>query len=66
MGPAQTAYLRMLSGADAIKPDSRIRTKLREIGFPAPPDDGSLILVAEAAAEDLGTTRLHLDQLLWN
>ncbi len=35
------------------------------LGFLVPKDDPGLILLAEAAAEDLGVQRLYLDQLLW-
>jgi hypothetical protein len=65
MGPGLFAYLRMRSGADALKPDSRLRVRFVDLGFPIPRDDVGLILLAEAAAEDLGVSRLHLDQLLW-
>jgi hypothetical protein len=65
IGPALFAYLRMRSGADALKPDGRLRRKMLGLGFPVPPDDTGLILLAEAAAEDLKVGRLYLDQLLW-
>jgi hypothetical protein len=65
IGVALFAYLRMRSGADAIKPDLRVRRRLNELGFSVPAGDGALLLLAEAAAEELGVTRLALDQVLW-
>lgn len=65
IGPALFAYLRMRSGADAIKPDGRIRSKLAGLGFAVPRDDVGLILLGEGAAQHLGRSRLHVDQLLW-
>jgi hypothetical protein len=66
IGIATFAYLRMRCGADAIKPDVRVRQALGSLLFPL--GDGSdlaLLCVAGAAAEELGVTRLQLDQLLW-
>lgn len=66
IGLATFAYLRMRCGADAIKPDVRVRAVLGSLLFPL--GDGSdlaLLCVASAAAEDLGVSRLQLDQLLW-
>jgi hypothetical protein len=66
IGIATFAYLRMRCGADAIKPDVRVRAALGSLLFPL--GDGSdlaLLCVAGAAAEELGVTRLQLDQLLW-
>ena len=66
IGIATFAYLRMRCGADAIKPDVRVREALGSLLFPL--GDGSdlaLLCVAGAAAEELGVTRLQLDQLLW-
>lgn len=65
IGVALSAYLRMRAGVDAIKPDFRVRKSLEQLGFLAPMDPVALTLLAEAAAEDIGVTRLHLDQLLW-
>lgn len=65
IGPALFAYLRMRSGADAVKPDSRLRSHLVDLGFSLPRDDTALILLAEAAAEEAQLPRLVLDQLLW-
>ena len=66
IGVATFAYLRMRCGADAIKPDVRVRAGLGSLLFPL--GDGSdlaLLCVAGAAAVELGVTRLQLDQLLW-
>jgi hypothetical protein len=66
IGIATFAYLRMRSGADAIKPDVRVNAALGSLLFPL--GDGSdlaVLCVAGAAAEELGVSRLELDQLLW-
>jgi hypothetical protein len=65
IGLALFAYLRMLSGADALKPDSRVLKGLNHLGFEVPNDDHAILIVATAAAADLGVSRLVLDQLLW-
>jgi hypothetical protein len=65
IGVALFAYLRMRSGADAIKPDTRIRSRLTTCRFDVPTEDRAVILLGEAAAEELGVTRFALDQLLW-
>jgi hypothetical protein len=66
IGAALFAYCRMRSGADAIKPDVRVRSRLNQLGFEVPGgDDVALLLIAETAAEDLGVHRLELDQALW-
>jgi len=65
IGLALFAYARMRSGADAIKPDVRVKRGLRSLGFSVPDDEHAVLLVATAAAEDIGMSRLVLDQLLW-
>jgi hypothetical protein len=65
IGLALFAYMRMRSGADAIKPDVRVRKSLGRLGFRIPAGDHALLLVAQAAAREVGLTRLALDQLLW-
>ena len=65
IGPALFAYLRMRSGADALKPDLRVRESLNRLGFGVPNDEHAILIVAHAAAADLGISRLVLDQLLW-
>ncbi len=60
------AYLRMRSGADAVKPDGRVRTRLQALGvLPWRPDPPTAIVACEALAAELGLTRLQVDQLLW-
>jgi hypothetical protein len=66
VGIATFAYLRMRCGADAIKPDVRVHSALGSLLLPL--GDGSdlcTLCVAGAAAEELGVSRLQLDQLLW-
>lgn len=65
IGPALFAYLRMRSGADALKPDLRVRESLNRLGFAVPNDEHAILIVAHAAAAELGISRLVLDQLLW-
>lgn len=65
IGPALFAYLRMRSGADALKPDLRVRDGLNRLGFEVPRDEHAILIVAHAAATDLAISRLVLDQLLW-
>jgi len=65
IGVALFAYARMRSGADAPKPDRRFRDHLKHLEFPTPAGEGALLLVGEAAAEEVGIHRLELDQLLW-
>jgi hypothetical protein len=65
IGVALFAYLRMRSGADSIKPDLRVRRNLNRMGFKVPVGENALLLLAEGAAEELGVTRLALDQVLW-
>lgn len=64
IGPALFAYMRMRSGASAIKPDVRVRRGLGRLGFEVPGGDHATLVVARAAAE-LGVSLLVLDQLLW-
>ena len=65
IGPAHFAYLRMRSGADALKPDFRVRASLNCLGFEVPSDEHAILIVAHAAAAELAISRLVLDQLLW-
>lgn len=65
MGPALFAYLRMRSGGDAIKPDLRVRHSLNRLGFNVPNDAHAILVVANTAATELGTSKLVFDQLLW-
>lgn len=65
IGPALFAYLRMRCGADALKPDLRVRRALVDLGYQVPPDSHAVLVVARGAAAELGTGLLVLDQLLW-
>jgi hypothetical protein len=65
IGPALFAYMRMRSGADALKPDFRVRASLNRLGFEVPNDEHAILIVAHAAADELAVSRLVLDQLLW-
>jgi hypothetical protein len=65
IGPVHFASMRMLSGADALRPNSRVRTSLNRLGFQVPSDEQAILIVAHAAAAELGVSRLILDQLLW-
>jgi hypothetical protein len=65
IGIALFAYLRMLGGADAIKPDTRVIKALRRAGLSVARDAGAALLLGEGMAEELGVGRLWFDQLLW-
>jgi hypothetical protein len=65
IGPALFAYMRMRCGANALKPDLRVAAALRSLGFAAPGDGHSTLVVARAAAAEVGMDLLSLDQLLW-
>ena len=65
IGPALFAYMRMRCGADALKPDLRVADALRNLGFESAGDPHSILVVARAAATELGVSLLVLDQLLW-
>ena len=65
IGPALFAYLRMRSGSDAIKPDLRVAKGLRQLGFHVPSGEHAILVVAHAAAAEVGIGLLILDQLLW-
>lgn len=66
IGPALFAYARMRCGADALKPDLRVRAAFRRLGFTVPNGEHALLVVARAAADELGVSLLVLDQLLWH
>lgn len=66
IGPALFAYVRLLSGGDALKPDVRTRASLRKLGFDVPTSDLAVLLVAEGVALELGIRLPVLDQLLWS
>lgn len=65
IGKALFCYLRMRAGADAIKPDVRVRRTLERLGFTIPTGEAALLAVSSAIAAELSITRLVLDQLLW-
>jgi len=65
IGPVHFASMRMLSGADALRPDSRVRASLNRLGFQVPSGEHGILIVAHAAAAELAMSRLALDQLLW-
>ena len=65
IGPAHFASLRMRSGADALRPDFRVRASLNRLGFEVPSNEHGILIVAHAAAAELAVSRLVLDQLLW-
>jgi hypothetical protein len=65
MGPALFAYLRMRSGADALKPDLRVRAGFNRLGFAVPRNEHAILVVAHAAARQVCVPLLVLDQLLW-
>ncbi len=66
IGPVLYEYLRMLSGADAIKIDSRVRLSLRSIGVPQHLfTDVGLVEVCRLLAQELNCSLVQLDQLLW-
>jgi hypothetical protein len=64
IGPALFALMRMHCGGNAIKPDLRVRRELRRLGFEVPSGEHAILVVAKAAAADLGVDVLVLDQLL--
>lgn len=66
IGLALWSYMRMRSGANALKVDVRVRKALKNLGFSVPGDsDHAVLIIAKAAAEEVGLSLLVLDQLLW-
>jgi hypothetical protein len=65
IGPALFALMRMHCGGKALKPDVRVRRELRRLGFEVPAGEHAILVVAKAAAAELGVDVLILDQLLW-
>jgi hypothetical protein len=65
MGIALFAYLRKLSGDEAIKPDLRVRQRLQSIGFDVPEGRQALMLLCEILADELGVPRSSFDSYLW-
>ena len=67
IGLALWSYMRMRSGANALKVDGRVRKALTRMGFTVPSDsDRAVLIIAKGAAEEVGLSLLVLDQLLWN
>jgi hypothetical protein len=67
IGLALWSYMRMRSGANTLKVDVRVRKALRNLGFSVPRDsDHAVLIIAKAAAEEVGLSLLVLDQLLWD
>lgn len=66
VGPALFAYMQMRSGGDAVKPDLRVTRGLRRLGFVVPGGMHATLVVARAAAAEIGSSLLVLDQLLWS
>ena len=65
IGPALFAYLRMRSGANAIKPDILVRAGLVGLGLDLPMDDHAMLVITATLSEQTGIRLLELDQLLW-
>jgi len=65
IGPALFALMRMHCGGKALKPDVRVGRELRRLGFEVPAGEHAILVVARAAAAELGVDVLVLDQLLW-
>jgi len=65
IGPALFAYLRMRSGASAIKPDLRVRKAIKALGIEPPNGEIALLVICEELAKEVVIERLVFDQLLW-
>jgi hypothetical protein len=67
IGPALFSYLLIRSGADALKPDSRVKEQLKKSGLTTTVRiyDFDALFLAEAMAEELQVPRLWFDKLLW-
>jgi hypothetical protein len=65
IGVALFAYLRMLAGADGLKPDVRVRNGFARLGFPVLYSDVALLHLAAVTAPLADLTLCELDQLLW-
>lgn len=65
IGLALFAYLRMRSGADALKPDARVQGALERRGLVVWKSPLAALLIAEGLTRELGISRLQFDQLLW-
>ncbi|MDP7724173.1 hypothetical protein [Mycobacterium sp. TY814] len=66
IGLALWSYMRMRSGANALKVDVRVRKALARLGFSVPADsDHAVLVIVKAVAQEVGLSLLVLDQLLW-
>lgn len=66
IGPVLYEYLRLLSGADTIKIDSRVRASLRSVGIPQHFfSDQGLLDLCKGISQQLGCSLVELDQALW-
>lgn len=65
MGIALFAYLRKLSGVNAIKPDVRVRARLSKMGFEVPDGSQALMMLCEILADELDIPRSRFDDYLW-
>jgi hypothetical protein len=67
IGFALMGYLRLLSGADTIKVDGRVVSRLKELGFELgdPPQPQRGLMICVLAAQQVGMRLSELDQLLW-
>lgn len=67
IGPVLYEYLRLLSGVDTLKADSRVRAALGELGIPEESfSDEGILGICQALAKECRCTLVELDQALWN
>lgn len=67
IGPALFNYLLILSGADTVKVDVRVRRALDLLGIDAEIfTDTGLLMVCRILANDVGCSLAVLDQVLWH
>jgi hypothetical protein len=67
IGPVLYEYLRLLSGADTLKADSRVREALGSMGIPEENfSDEGILNICIALAADCDSSLVGLDQALWN
>ena len=67
IGDVLYEYLKILSGADSIKIDSRVRQSLGTLGIPESDfSDSALFKICAEIARESNCRLVDLDQLLWN
>lgn len=67
IGPVLYEYLRLLSGVDTLKADSRVREALGILGVPQENfSDEGILNICVALADEVGCGLVDLDQALWN